>query len=137
MAAYGMTVSLPGKMDEVKALLAGELKTQGFGVLTEIDMQKIMKEKIGADYEPYLILGICNPQFANQALSADRSIGLLLPCTAVLRQTGAEVEVSILDPEVIFGVVETQTQASLAGFPQEVKKRLQAALSGMGKSAAG
>ena len=57
MATYGMTVSLSGKLDEVKALLAGELKTQGFGILTEIDMQKVMKEKLGVDYEPYLILG--------------------------------------------------------------------------------
>ena len=137
MATYGMTVSLSGKLDEVKAQLAGELKTQGFGILTEIDMQKVMKEKIDVDYEPYLILGICNPQFANRALSADRSIGLLLPCTAVLRQTGAQVEVSILDPEVIFGVVETRTKESLKGLPQEVKKRLQAALSGMEKSTAG
>ena len=103
MATYGMTVSLSGKLDEVKALLAGELKTQGFGILTEIDMQKVMKEKLGVDYEPYLILGICNPQFADRALSADRSMGLLLPCTAVLRQAGAQVEVSILDPEVVFG----------------------------------
>ena len=137
MATYGMTVSLPGKMDEVKAQLAGELKTQGFGILTEIDMQKVMKEKIGADYEPYLILGICNPQFANQALSADRSIGLLLPCTAVLRQTGEQVEVSILDPEAAFSVVESQTQKTLEGLPQEVKRRLQAALSGLEKSNTG
>ena len=100
-------------------------------------MQKVMKEKIGADYEPYLILGICNPQFANRALSADRSMGLLLPCTAVLRQTGAEVEVSILDPEAAFSVVELQTQKALEGFPQEVKKRLQAALSGMEKGVTG
>ena len=137
MASYGMTVSLSGKLDEVKAQLAGELKTQGFGILTEIDMQKVMKEKIGADYEPYLILGICNPQFANRALSADRSIGLLLPCTAVLRQTGEQVEVSILDPEAAFSVVEGQTRESLAGLPQEVKQRLQAALSGMKKYSAG
>ena len=132
-----MTVSLSGKLDEVKAQLAGELKTQGFGILTEIDMQKVMKEKIGVDYEPYLILGICNPQFADRALSADRSMGLLLPCTAVLRQTGAQVEVSILDPEAAFRSVEAQTQEALAGLPQEVKKRLQTALSGMEKVTAG
>jgi uncharacterized protein (DUF302 family) len=137
MASYGMTISLTGKLEEVKAQLAGELKTQGFGILTEIDMQKVMKEKIGADYEPYLILGICNQQFANRALSADRSMGLLLPCTAVRRQAGAEVEVSILDPEAAFSVVESQTQKALEGFPQEVKKRLQAALSGMKNISAG
>ena len=136
MATYGMTVSLSGKLDEVKALLAGELKTQGFGILTEIDMQKVMKEKLGVDYEPYLILGICNPQFADRALSADRSMGLLLPCTAVLRQAGAQVEVSILDPEAAFSVVESQTQKTLEGLPQEAGKKLRAALNALEGSAA-
>ena len=137
MTKFGMTVSLAGKLEEVKPLVAAELKTQGFGILTEIDMQKVMKEKLGADYEPYLILGICNPQFANRALSADRSIGLLLPCTAVLRQDGAHVEVSILDPEAAFSVVEGQTRESLAGLPQEAKQRLQAVLSGLENGTAG
>ena len=136
MAKYGMTVSLPGTVDEVKPRLAAELKTQGFGILTEIDMQKTLKEKIGADYEPYLILGICNPQFADQVLSADRSIGLLLPCTAVLRQAGEEVEVSILDPEAAFSVVEEQTQKALEGLPQEAKKRLRTVLASLEKAAA-
>ena len=100
MANYSMTVSLSGKLEDIKAQLAGELKTQGFGILTEIDMQKVMKEKLGADYEPYLILGICNPQFANQALSADRSIGLLLPCTAVLQQAELRLRSASLTPRL-------------------------------------
>jgi uncharacterized protein (DUF302 family) len=107
------------------------LKAQGFGILTEIDVQKTLREKIGADFEPYLILGACNPQLAHKALSADRAIGLLLPCNVVLRSLGERVEISILDPEAMFSLVEPQTQQTLAGLPQEARSRLQAALAAL------
>lgn len=131
MANYGMSILLPGTMEEVKPQVLSALKAQGFGVLTEIDVQKTMKEKIGVEYEPYLILGACNPQLANRALTADRAIGLLLPCNVVLRQAGAAVEVSILDPEIMFSVVEPEVRNTLATLPQEAKQRLQAALASL------
>jgi uncharacterized protein (DUF302 family) len=131
MAVYGMSIMVPGTMEVVKPQVLSALKAQGFGVLTEIDVQKTMREKIGAEYEPYLILGTCNPQLANRALSVDRSIGLLLPCNVVLRQVGGEVEVSILDPEMMFSVVEAEVQDALATLPQEAKQRLQAALASL------
>lgn len=128
MARYGMSIGVKGPIDTVKAKVIDALKTQGFGVLTEIDVQKTLKEKIGADFEPYLILGACNPNLAHQALSADRSIGLLLPCNVVLRVSGDDVEVCILDPEVIFGVADEETKAALADLAPEAKRRLQAVL---------
>jgi uncharacterized protein (DUF302 family) len=128
MAQYGMQITLPGSLEEVKARVVDALKQQGFGVLTEIDVQKTLKQKIGVDFEPYLILGACNPQLAHKALAADRSIGLLLPCNVVLRSTGETVEVSILDPEVMFSVAEPETKALLATLPQDAKTRLQNAL---------
>jgi len=131
MAKYSMSITLAGGLEEVKPQVLAALKAQGFGVLTEIDVQKTMKEKINAEYEPYLILGACNPQLANRALSADRSIGLLLPCNVVIRQVGNEVEVSILDPEMMFSVVEPAMQQKLATLPQEAKQRLQAALAAL------
>ena len=131
MSKYGMSIVLKGSMEEVKPKVLVALKAQGFGVLTEIDVQKTMKEKIGAEYEPYLILGACNPQLANRALSADRAIGLLLPCNVVIRQVDAEVEVSILDPEMMFAVVEPEIQQALATLPQEARGRLQAALASL------
>jgi uncharacterized protein (DUF302 family) len=131
MAKYGMSILLPGSLDEIKPRVLAALKAQGFGVLTEIDVQKTMKEKIGVEYEPYLILGACNPQLANRALSADRAIGLLLPCNVVVRQVGDEVEVSILDPEMMFSVVEPEVQQALATLPQEARQRLQAALASL------
>jgi uncharacterized protein (DUF302 family) len=129
MSGYGMDIRLKGALEEVKASVVDALKIQGFGVLTEIDVQKILKQKIGVAFEPYLILGACNPHLAHKALSVDASIGLLLPCNVVLRQEGDEVEVSILDPEVMFSVVEAETKKALAELPQEVKTRLQAVLS--------
>lgn len=123
-----MSSSVTGSWDEVKGKVVAALKEQGFGILTEIDVQKVLKEKLGVDFEPYLIMGACNPGFAHQALSADRSIGLLLPCNVVLRQNGSKIDVSIQDPEVMFSVVEIGENTDLAKIPQEAKQRLQIAL---------
>jgi uncharacterized protein (DUF302 family) len=131
MAIYGMSIRLSGTIDEVKPQVLSALKAQGFGVLTEIDVQKTMKEKLGVEYEPYLILGACNPQLANRALTADRSIGLLLPCNVVIQQVGGEVKVSILDPEIMFSVVEPEVKDALSTLPQEAGQRLQAALNSL------
>jgi uncharacterized protein (DUF302 family) len=124
-----MRIKLKGALDEVKANVVEALKIQGFGILTEIDVQKTLKQKIGVDFKPFLILGACNPHLAHKALTTDESIGLLLPCNVVLKQEGDEIEVSILDPEAMFSMVEPETKNALAGLPQEAKKRLQAALS--------
>lgn len=128
MAKYGMSTTVAGSMDAVSERIRASLKTQGFGILTEIDMQKTLKDKLGVEIEPYLILGACKPQFANRALSADRSIGLLLPCNVVLRKTGSSVEVSIQDPEVMFSVVDAAGNSDLEKLPMEAKQQLQAAL---------
>jgi uncharacterized protein (DUF302 family) len=136
MARYGMSIEVEGPIETAKAKVIDALKTQGFGVLTEIDVRKTLKEKLGVDFEPYLILGACNPTLAHQALSADRSIGLLLPCNVVLRASGERVEVSILDPEVIFSVVDEETKTALAALAPEAKRRLQAVLAILSSSPA-
>ena len=128
MAKYGMTIKMNGTLEEVKPRVLEALKTQGFGVLTEIDVQKTLQQKLGVDFKPYLILGACNPRFAHRALSVDEEIGLLLPCNVVLIQERDGVQVSIQDPEVMFSVVDEETRKSMLGFPQEVKHALQSAL---------
>ncbi len=128
MARYGMHTTLKGSFDEVKQKVVEALKAQGFGILSEIDVQQTLKEKIGLEMEAYQILGACNPQLASQALEADRAIGLLLPCNVVLREVADGVEVSILDPEVMFTVADAATQQQLAALPGEAKARLQRAL---------
>jgi len=124
MAIYGMSKMVSGTLEEVKPRVVEALKTQGFGVLTEIDVQKILKQKIDVDFKPYQILGACNPRFAYRALSADDKLGLLLPCNVVLKQESDGVLVSIQDPEVMFSVVDEKTKASMLGIPQEVKRSL-------------
>jgi uncharacterized protein (DUF302 family) len=127
-----MSATVTGIFAEVKARVVDALKGQGFGILTEIDVQRTLKEKLGADMEPYLILGACNPMLALRALEADRSIGLLLPCNVVLRQEAEAVQVSILDPGTMFEVADAGTQAKLAGLPEEARTRLQTALRDLG-----
>ena len=84
------------------------LRAQGFGVLTEIDVQATLRDKLGEDMEPYLILGACNPSLAHQALNTDRRIGLLLPCNVVVRTEADQTVIEALDP---------QTMVAVAGEP--------------------
>jgi uncharacterized protein (DUF302 family) len=131
MAHYGMETTVPGSVETVKSRVVEALRGQGFGILTEIDVQATFREKLGVEMEPYLLLGACNPTFAYQALSADPAIGLLLPCNVVLREAGGDVQVLIFDPEVMFSIVEEPLQQSLADLPGEVKRRLSEVLASL------
>lgn len=90
-------IPFPDAVKRVKEALS----EQGFGVLTEIDLQATMKEKLDVDIEPYVILGACNPRLAHRALEADRSIGALLPCNVVVRGDGDQIIVDALDPGIM------------------------------------
>lgn len=106
-------------VDRAKAALADH----GFGVLTEIDVSATLKEKIGVDQEPYLILGACNPPLAHQAISTDPAIGVLLPCNVVVRQLeGDGVMVDFMDPEAVLDLVKRPDIERVAG---EVRTRLE------------
>jgi uncharacterized protein (DUF302 family) len=99
------------------------LKQEGFGVLTEIDVRRTMKEKIAVDYEPYVILGACNPGLAHRALTAERDLGLLLPCNVVVRAVDeTRTSISALDPEAALGVAGIEVIAPIA---HEARKRLE------------
>ncbi len=128
MAHYGMSITVPGGFGEVKERVVAALQEQGFGVLTTIDVQATLKQKLNEDMERYEILGACNPALAHKALETDREIGLLLPCNVVLRESGSGIQVSILDPEEMFSLVDGMTAGELAQLPSEAKARLRAAL---------
>lgn len=124
--SYGLTVRLPGTFTPTVERVRAALMEQGFGVLTEIDVQATLRQKLGAEMEEYLILGACNPQLAHRALDADRNIGLLLPCNVVVRADGPDATlVQALDPQVM---VQVAGRPELESVADEATVRLRAAL---------
>jgi uncharacterized protein (DUF302 family) len=94
---FSKTLAVP--FDEAITRVTDELKKQGFGILTDIDVQKTLKQKLDVDFRKYRILGACNPPFAYKALQAESRIGTMLPCNVIVQETeGGEVEVSAIDP---------------------------------------
>ncbi|MBT3303036.1 MAG: DUF302 domain-containing protein [Bacteroidetes bacterium] len=92
-----------------------QLKKNGFGIVTEMNIDKTLKEKINVDFRKYRILGACNPHFAHQALLADNQIGNLLPCNVVIQEhENGEVEVSAINPRSLFGIIEKPEFAAMA-----------------------
>ena len=122
---YGITIRVPVPFAEAAARARDALKAQGFGVLTEIDVQATLRDKLGEDMEPYLILGACHPPLAHRALSADRRIGLLLPCNVVVRAEAGQTVIEALDPRAMVAVAGG---ASLQPVADEAAARLRAAL---------
>jgi len=125
---YGITIRVSAPFAEAVARTRDALKAQGFGVLTEIDVQATMRDKLGEDMEPYLILGACNPPLAHQALSADRRIGLLLPCNVVVRAEAGQTVIEALNPQAMVAVTG---EASLQPVADAAAARLAAALSSL------
>ena len=120
---YGFSISLKGDMQSIRERVTAELQKEGFGVLTEIDVAATLKKKIDVERRPYLILGACNPQLANQAINADPDIGLLLPCNVVLREEeDASITVSFMDPAAVLSLVD---QAGVQELAAEVRSRLE------------
>lgn len=107
MSDLGFKVEVKGSFDEVEARVREALMAEGFGVLTEIDVQATLKKKLDVDFRPYKILGACNPPLAYKALTAVPDAGLLLPCNVTVSQ-GEEgvIDVAIIDPQVMLNVGE-------------------------------
>lgn len=110
--------------------VTASLKEEGFGVLTEIDIQKTMKAKLDVDYLPYRILGACNPSFAHKALQAENKIGTMLPCNVIVQQlTTGEIEVSAVDP---LASMQAANNPSLASIAVEVQQKLNSVINALG-----
>ena len=119
----GLTTDLHTKYEDALKRVIEALKTEGFGILTEIDMQDTFKKKLNVDFRPYKILGACNPTFAHRALTAAPEVGLLLPCNVTVVQMYDDlIQVSVVDPSVMMSVVPND---SLKQIAQEVRERLQ------------
>ena len=129
---YGYTKVLEDTtFDDAIARVTQALGSEGFGVLTEIDVKATLKKKLDVDFRRYTILGACNPPMAHKALEAEAEIGLLLPCNVVVQEVGdgSGVSVSLVDPMAMFGVVES---AELASVAETVAVKLKNVLSRIG-----
>ena len=120
---FARQTSLP--FDEAVTKITEELKKQGFGVLTEIDVKETLKKKLNADFRRYKILGACNPPFAYQALQAEEHIGIMLPCNVVVQEKNGGVEVAAIDPMASMAAVKND---SLRPIAEQVRSRLQLAV---------
>jgi uncharacterized protein (DUF302 family) len=134
---YGFGKTVPMDFKYAIDVVTAALKTEGFGVLTDIDMQATLKNKLGEDMPPYRILGACNPTLAQRALAAESPIGLLLPCNVVVRQEdNGTVHVEFMDPNVVFKEVDNLTVQALVKEVREQLDRVVTALSTLSQSPA-
>lgn len=117
---FSTRVQLP--YAEAVERVTAELKKEGFGVLTEIDVKATFKKKLDIDYPPYIILGACNPPSAYKALGAEIEIGLLLPCNVIVYEDNGETVVSAIDPVAMLGVVHNPELDAIAS---DIQARLQ------------
>lgn len=129
---YGRMVEIDAPFDEAVERTSAALKDQGFGVLTTIEVDKVLKEKIDVDRDRYVILGACNPQLANSGLDADIDLGLLLPCNVVVREEGNRRFVTFVDPDAMLAAAgESEALSNLA---RDAKTRLDAAATALANS---
>jgi uncharacterized protein (DUF302 family) len=124
---YAITRRLPETaLAEGRVRVIEALKSEGFGVLTEIDMQATLDKKLSVKIEPYVILGACNPALAHKALSAEPAVGLLLPCNVVVAQDGADCVLSAIAPAAMFAAM--QSKSAIDEVARDADARLRRAL---------
>ena len=126
MSSFGIKRTLNLGFDEVLARVPEALKTEGFGILTEIDVQATLKKKLDVDFRRYRILGACNPPFAHRALSLSLEIGMLLPCNVIVYETDeGQTVVSAVDP---MQTMAAQADPAMRPIAEEVQARLRRAI---------
>lgn len=112
--AYTLSATTAAPFAETVERVRDELATEGFGVLSEIDVQATLREKLGVEEEPYLILGACNPSLAHRALGVELDLGTLLPCNVVVYRADGTTHVSAIDAEAMLSIVENDDLAPVA-----------------------
>jgi len=129
--SYHFSVTLDCTFDEAIEKATAALKDKGFGVLSTINVQNAMKEKLGEDINPYTILGACSPKHAFQAIAAENKIGVMLPCNVLVQQKDdGKIEISVVDPAASMSAIENETLGAVALEVQDLLKDVAAALGG-------
>lgn len=125
MSYYFNTTLKNTSFEDALEKVTAELKKEGFGVLTEIDVKETLKKKIDVDFKKYKILGACNPHFAHKALTKEDKIGVLLPCNVVVEENdNGEIEVSAVDPIASMQAAENESLKGIANEVQEKMKKI-------------
>jgi len=122
---YGFSKTVDMPYEQTIEKVATELKKEGFGVLTSIDVKETLKQKIDVDFKKYVILGACNPPIAHKALQEEEELGLLLPCNVIVYEKDNKTRISIFDPMVMTWIMENDNIKPIA---TEVQERLQRVL---------
>lgn len=127
--SYYFNTTLDMSFDDAIEKVTEELKKEGFGILTEIDVKATLKKKLDIDFRPYRILGACNPPYAHKALEAEDKIGTMLPCNVIVQETGdSRIEVAAVDPVASMGAVDNSGLEPIANEIREKLKKVIAAL---------
>jgi uncharacterized protein (DUF302 family) len=125
---YGFSKIVALSFNEAIEKVTDELKKEGFGVLTAIDLKETLKKKIGVDVPRYTILGACNPHFAHKALQTEVEVGLLLPCNVIVYESDGSTHVSVFDPLVMEKIIENPAMKPIAEDVQQKLRRVIAAM---------
>ncbi len=121
--AYTYDRTIPGiGIDDAEKRVRAALSENGFGVLTEIDVQATVKKKLDADIAPYKILGACNPEMAHKAIGLEPRVGAMLPCNVILRDTGSAIEISAIDPVASMESIDNPDLKAVAGAVRDMLK---------------
>jgi uncharacterized protein (DUF302 family) len=125
---YGFSKTVDMLYEQTIEKVTAELKKEGFGVLTFIDVKETLKQKINVDFKKYAILGACNPPIAHRALQEEEDLGLLLPCNVIVYEKDGKTRVSIFDPMVMTWIMENDQVKPIATEVQEKLQRVLAAI---------
>lgn len=121
MISYGFRKEIDLPFDKAEEVVTEELKKKGFGILTRIDVKEKFKEKLGIEFQNYVILGACNPPYAHKSILAEEDIGLMLPCNVVIFEKEGKTILSIIKPSIAMGMIENEALKQIA---QEVEAKL-------------
>ncbi len=121
MLNYGFIKEVEISLEEAVRKVTEELKKEGFGILTKIDVQDKFREKLGIEFKKYVILGACNPSSAHKAILAEENIGLMLPCNVIVYEKGNKTIISIIKPTVAMGMIDNEELREIA---EKIEKKL-------------